>query len=218
MMKFKMLLAAALLGGCTAFGTTGIAQADMLGVKLSDGVVSVQYGDYRGRGRLAVRPGEVEAGGRVTLVGRDLPPGARLTLAVGRNPSRLERLRTVRSDLDGRVFATVTVPEWVRPGRNLFFALPVPNGGRTLALSRPVQVADSDEDGGDEQIVVTGVLLDPTATCPRLAGDDGRIYALAGSLRRFETGDRVRVTGELTDASSCNQRRTIDIERIREAD
>ena len=218
MKTFRMLLAAALIGGGAAFGAAAPAQADRLGVTLGNGVVSVQYGDYRGRGQLTVRPRNVEAGQRVTLIGRDLPPGARLTLAVGRNPSRLERLRTVRSDLNGRVFATVSVPEWVRPGRNLFFALQVPGGGRTLALSRPVQVVDREEDGGDERISVTGVLLDPTATCPRLAGDDGRIYALAGNIRAFDTGDRVRVTGELADVSVCNQRRTIDIDRIREAD
>lgn len=218
MKTFKMLLAAALIGGSAALGSAAPAQADRLGVTLGDGVVSVQYRDYRGRGQLTVRPRNVEAGDRVTLIGRDLPPGARLTLAVGRNPSRLERLRTVRSDLNGRVFATVTVPEWVRPGRNLFFALQVPGGGRTLALSRPVQVVDRGDDDRDEQITVTGVLLDPTATCPRLAGDDGRIYALAGNIRQFDTGDRVRVTGELADTSICNQRRTIDIDRIREAE
>jgi len=79
-------------------------------------------------------------------------------------------------------------------------------------------VVDSGRDEADERITVTGELLAPTATCPRLAGDDGRIYALAGSLRQFDTGDRVRVTGELAEVSICNQRRTISVERIRSAE
>lgn len=108
---------------------------------------------------------------------------------------------------------SVRVPDWARPGRNLFFALETP-GGRTVALSRPIRIVEA-EDEGDERITVTGELLAPSATCPRLAGDDGRVYALAGSLRNFDTGDRVRVTGEIADVSICNQRRTIEVERIR---
>lgn len=225
MNKLNRLLAAAVMGASAALLPAAAARADTLGVQIGPGGVAVQSGDYRGdyrgdfrgRGRLYARPGEVSPGDTVTLIGRDLPPGARLTLAAGRNPARLEAVRSLRSDFSGRIFARVGVPEWARPGRPLFFAIQIPGGGRTLALSQPVQIAD-DGEGDSQQITVTGELLDPGATCPRLAGDDGRVYALTGSLRQFETGDHVRVTGEISDSSICNQRRTIDIERIREAD
>lgn len=91
-------------------------------------------------------------------------------------------------------------------------------GGRIVAQARPIRVLDRDDEDRDDRITVTGELLAPSATCPRLAGDDGRIYALAGSLRQFETGDRVRVSGELAEVSICNQRRTIAVERIRSAE
>jgi hypothetical protein len=135
----------------------------------------------------------------------------------GRNPARLETIRTVRTDAAGRLYLRVRVPEWARPGRNLFFALQT-EGGRIVALARPIRVVDRGKNEAGDRITVTGELLSPSATCPRLAGDDGRIYALAGSLRQFETGERVRVTGELAEVSICNQRRTIAVERIRSAE
>lgn len=216
MKKLNMLLAAALLGGA-AMMPAGAAQA--ASIQLDNGGISVQYGDRYSRGRLIVRPEAVDQDSRVTLIGRDLPPFARLLVSAGRNPDRLRTVRAVRTDANGRVFLRVDVPEWARPGRPLFFALTTP-GGRVLAQARPVRVLDAGEydNGGNVRINVTGTLLDASATCPRLAGDDGRIYALAGNTREFDTGDRVRVTGELADVSTCNQRRTIDVERIREAD
>jgi hypothetical protein len=216
MVKLKMLWAAALLSGIAALLPVGTAQAQGVGVQLGQDGIQVQYDEKYRRGRLAVRPGEAEIGQRVTLIGRDLPPGVRLVVVAGRNPARLSRIQTVRVDAQGRVNLRVAVPEWARVGRNLFFALQTP-GGRILAQAQPIRVLDLGDDD-DEQITVTGELLSPIATCPRLAGDDGRIYALTGSLRQFETGDRVRVTGELAEASICNQRRTIEVERIRSAE
>lgn len=209
MMKLNMLLAAALLSSGAAMMPEQSAFAQS--------AVEAQYRDPYARGRLSVQPAEVEAGDRVTLQARGLRPGMRLRLVAGRNPARLALIRTVRADAAGRLYLRVRVPEWARPGRPLFFALET-QGGRIVAQARPVRVVDRDRDESDERITVTGELLAPSATCPRLAGDDGRIYALAGSLRDFDTGDRVRVTGELAEVSICNQRRTIAVERIRGAE
>jgi hypothetical protein len=209
MMKLNMLLAAALLSSGAAMMPEQSAFAQS--------AVEAQYRDPYARGRLSVQPAEVEAGDRVTLQARGLRPGMRLRLVAGRNPARLALIRTVRADAAGRLYLRVRVPEWARPGRPLFFALET-QGGRIVAQARPVRVVDRDRDESDERITVTGELLAPSATCPRLAGDDGRIYALAGSLRDFDTGDRVRVTGELAEVSICNQRRTIAVERIRSAE
>lgn len=216
MTKLKMLLAATLISGSAALLPVAPAQAAQVGVAVGDGAIAVQYGERYQRGRMYVRPGVAEPGDRVSIAARDLRPFARLVLTAGRNPAQLDTVRRVRADANGRLFVSVRIPDWARPGRNLFFALETA-GGRTVALSRPIRVVDS-EDQGDDQITVTGELLEPSATCPRLAGDDGRIYALAGSLRDFDTGDRVRVTGEIADTSICNQRRTIDVERIRSAE
>lgn len=216
MRKLNMLLAAAFLGSSAALLPAQAAPAEKLADRVGT-AIEIQYGDAYARGRLFVSPREAEPGERVTISGRGLPPGVRLQLVSGRTPSRLTLIQTVRVDASGRVYVRARVPEWARPGRNLFFALQT-RGGRLVALARPVQVVESQDEDRDETITVTGELLNPSATCPRLAGDDGRIYALAGSLRQFETGDRVRVTGELAEVSICNQRRTIKIERIRGAE
>jgi hypothetical protein len=180
------------------------------------GVIEMQYRDNHANARLFVSPGEAEAGERVSITARGLRPGLRYVLVAGRTPSRLTVIRSVRANAAGRLDVRAAVPDWARPGRNLFFALQT-QGGRLVALSRPLRVV---EGGGDDEdiVTVTGELLSPSATCPRLAGDDGRIYALAGSLRQFDPGDRVRVTGELAEVSICNQRRTISVERIRSAE
>jgi len=217
MRKLNMLLAAALLSGGAALVPAESAFAQNPVAEAGRAVIEAQYRDPYVRGRLFAQPAEVEAGERVTLSARGLRPGMRLRLVAGRNPARLALIRTVRADAAGRLYLRVRVPEWARPGRNLFFALQT-EGGRIVAQARPVRVVDSGRDEADERITVTGELLAPTATCPRLAGDDGRIYALAGSLRQFDTGDRVRVTGELAEVSVCNQRRTIAVERIRSAE
>ena len=60
MMKFKMLLAAALLGGCTAFGTSGIAQADTpddITAKLA-GALGKAMASEEGRAFSAKNPGQ----------------------------------------------------------------------------------------------------------------------------------------------------------------
>ncbi len=217
MRKLNMLLAAALLSGGAAMIPAGSAFAQSPGTETGRGVIEVQYRDPYARGRLFAQPAEVETGERVTLSARGLRPGVRLRLLAGRNPARLSLIRTVRADAAGRLFLRVSVPKFARPGRNLFFALET-QGGRIVAQARPIRVVDRDENDADDRISVTGELLAPSATCPRLAGDDGRIYALAGSLRDFDTGDRVRVTGELAEVSICNQRRTIAVERIRSAE
>jgi hypothetical protein len=214
MNKLNMWLAAALLGGSAALMPVAAAPVNTFDAWSGTGVIEIQNRESYARGRLFVSPREAEPGESVTLSGRGLPPGVRLQLVAGRTPSRLALVQTVRVDDYGQISELSRVPEWARPGRNLFFALQT-RGGRLVALARPVQVVESDNDAQDEQITVTGELLAPTATCPRLAGDDGRIYALAGSLRQFETGDRVRVTGELAELSICNQRNTIEVERIR---
>lgn len=216
MVKMKMLLAAALIGGSAGLIPPETVQAQSLGTDLGRGVIQVQYGDPYARGRLFVRPSEAEIGQRVTLIGRGLRPGMRLVVVAGRNPARLSRIQTVRADASGGIYLRVAAPQWARPGRPLFFALQT-SGGRIVAQARPIRVVDV-EDEASERITVTGELLSPSATCPRLAGDDGRIYALAGDLRQFETGDRVRVIGELADVSICSQRRTIEVERIRSAE
>jgi hypothetical protein len=209
---------------------TSTLQAGVLGIALGLGglvmtnsalahevspLVQAQYQGYQGRVRLSVNPADGWIGTRVLLSARGIRPGSRVVVLGGRNPADLRPVTTARADANGRIFVRVRVPEWARPERNFFFALQS-SGGRILAQSRPFRVVRQNH--ADERVSVTGEILRSTATCPRLAADNGRIYTLTGDLEDFAPGDRVRVTGEIAEVSICQQGRTITVRRIRDAE
>lgn len=173
--------------------------------------------DYTsGRPRLYVEPAQARIGARVQLSARGLRPGTRITVMGGRNPGHLRPMGTLRVNERGRIYSRVRMPEWAIPGRNFFFALQSSHG-RIIAQSRPIRVSGGGMED-NERLSITGELLRANATCPRLAGDNGRVYTLAGDLDDFEPGDRVRVSGEVAEVSNCQQGTTIVVDRIRDAE
>ena len=75
---------------------------------------------------------------------------------------------------------------------------------------------DSDQNGADSQqpVSVEGT-LDFNGSCPTVRGSNGVSYDLAGDLRGFHNGQRVRVTGLLSGSSSCGGT-ALEIQEIRE--
>ncbi len=65
-----------------------------------------------------------------------------------------------------------------------------------------------------EPVTVEGLLTDEGVTCPALRGDDGELYTLAGDIGDLQPGQRVRVSGQLPEASICMQGTTIEVEDI----
>jgi hypothetical protein len=63
-------------------------------------------------------------------------------------------------------------------------------------------------------IIVEGVLTDEGVTCPAMRGDDGEFYTLAGDIGDLRPGQRVRVIGEVAEASICMQGTTIAVAQI----
>ena len=57
--------------------------------------------------------------------------------------------------------------------------------------------------------------LDFNGSCPAVRDRDGISYDLAGDLRGFHNGERVRVTGVLSGSSSCGGT-ALEIQEIRE--
>ena len=68
-----------------------------------------------------------------------------------------------------------------------------------------------------QSMTVTGKLTNEGAECQAMRGDDGKLYSLTGDLKGFRTGDRVKVTGRIAEASFCMQGTTLGVEKIERA-
>lgn len=73
---------------------------------------------------------------------------------------------------------------------------------------------NGDDRGGSQPITVEGT-LDFNGSCPSVRDRNGASYDLAGDLRGFHNGQRVRVTGVLSGSSSCGGS-ALEIQEIRE--
>ncbi len=94
-----------------------------------------------------------------------------------------------------------------------------------LVLSLTCSAATPPADPADEEpptpskgrVTVVGTLNDEGVECPAMRGDDGQLYTLGGDLKGYRSGDRVKVTGEVAEMSTCMQGTTISIESIERA-
>lgn len=165
-----------------------------------------------------VEPRFARPGSRVGLSARGLPPGSRARILGGTSPDDLTVLDRTEVDRRGRVHASVTVPDWARPGRQFYFAVET-RWPSAQAVSDPIRIAGDwrgPRPGGE--ITIVGTITREGAECPALRGDDGGLYTLAGDLRGFRPGDRVRVDGWPAQVSTCMQGTTIEVSRIRTID
>jgi hypothetical protein len=87
-----------------------------------------------------------------------------------------------------------------------------PNGGQYD--NQPSDDQNGDDRGAPQSISVDGT-LDFNGTCPAVRDRNGTSYDLAGDLRGFHNGERVRVTGLLSGSSSCGGT-ALEIQEIRE--
>lgn len=164
---------------------------------------------------ISVEPDRGPIDSEVEITGRGFRPDASINLLAGREPDDLEVYERLRSDRRGRVGIVVELPEWARPGREVYFALQM-RGERGSAVVQPFRV--SRRAARAERVAVTGTITRRGAECPIMRGDDGRNYALAGDLEGFGPGDRVNVEGRLAEVSTCMEGTTIDIRGISEAE
>lgn len=65
--------------------------------------------------------------------------------------------------------------------------------------------------GGRE---LTGALIEGGVECPLFQSDDGKRYTLLGNLKGLKSGDRVRLAGEVVEASFCMQGQTLSVKSI----
>lgn len=74
---------------------------------------------------------------------------------------------------------------------------------------------DQNDQNDDRQPITVEGTLDFNGSCPSVRDRNGTSYDLAGDLRGFHNGERVRVTGVLSGSSSCGGT-ALEIREIRE--
>lgn len=85
----------------------------------------------------------------------------------------------------------------------------------TLILSGPGASSQNSSRSSGRRITVTGRLTGEGVECQAFRAKNGTLYTLAGNLRGFKAGDRVRVVGRVAEISTCMQGTTLSVESIR---
>ena len=69
--------------------------------------------------------------------------------------------------------------------------------------------------GGSESLVtISGRLTREGVECQALRSDKGELFTLVGNLQGFGPGQRVRVTGQRIEVSTCQQGITVRVNKI----
>jgi Protein of unknown function (DUF5818) len=63
-------------------------------------------------------------------------------------------------------------------------------------------------------LIITGLLTDEGVECQALRAESGELFTLIGDLKGFQTGLRVRVSGEVLPLSKCQQGTTLRVAEI----
>jgi LysM repeat protein len=128
---------------------------------------------------------------------------------------------SVRGD-DGRLYTLTGDFGRLRPGERVRVTghearASICMQGTTIEVRQLQRLAGPTPPAPEPGLDITGTLTWEGVTCPAMRGDDGRLYTLAGDIRGFEPGDRVRVQGQRAQVSVCMQGTTLEVERIRAA-
>jgi hypothetical protein len=93
---------------------------------------------------------------------------------------------------------------WSARGRFCLSALPALLPGCAGAIAGSSEAA----------ITISGQLTREGVECQALRSDKGELFTLVGDLRGFSAGQRVRVTGQRMEVSTCQQGTTVRVNKI----
>jgi hypothetical protein len=149
-------------------------------------------------------------GASIDVHGAGYPAGAVVQIGIGQPDSEFSIVHTATADADGRVHASVTVPNWAMRGHPYVVVLESVDP-RERVITEPFVVG-----APGDNISVIGTLTDEGVECPAMRGRGGELYTLAVQDVEFEVGTRVRVTGTIAEVAVCMQGTTIQVETIEE--
>lgn len=163
---------------------------------------------------ITISPTSGGAGTEVAIEASGFPSDAPVDIGIGPPQSEYEVLERTRTDEEGRVSTTLSVPSWTEPGRPYVFVVAAWSAepGEARAVSDPFVVASTGQEAG---MRITGHLTDEGVECPALRSDEGTLYTLAGETAPYEVGDRVVVVGAIVEFSVCMQGTTVRVDTIR---
>jgi LysM repeat protein len=164
----------------------------------------------------SVSPQRGAPGTIVEVAASGFPPAVPLRLLAGSQVSTLQEFQQVTSDRSGSAKLSARIPAWAAAKGTLVFAFETQDG-RLRAVSDTFRVTSAPQPSSGT-VSVVGTLTREGVECQAMRGDDGKLYTLPGDLPRgFGPGDRVRVVGEVAEASYCQQGTTISRARISQA-
>jgi hypothetical protein len=143
---------------------------------------------------IAPRGGAIRT--EVSLEATGLPAQANLLIAFA-NLQSYQLLQRVTTDSEGRFTTTEKVPPWAKVGGVHYFFASF-SDERPLALSDGFHVTTAD---GTAR--VRGMIGGQAESCVELRNTGDVLYHLVGGIGKRLPGDRVSVTGTITDADAC---------------
>jgi len=166
----------------------------------------------------AVAPLAGPPGTIVQVTASGFAANAKLNLLAGAKVGTLQQFQQVTTDARGNATASVRIPDWAAGPGSLVFAYETLDG-KLRAVTDTFRVgAVPAPPPPPQNVTVVGTLTREGAECQAMRGDDGKLYTLTGAnLRDFFPGDRVKVDGQIAQASTCQQGTTISVTRIQPA-
>ena len=159
---------------------------------------------------VVISPRGGASGTEVTVGMAGLPPLTRVRISFGSMIAYEVIERTV-TDMDGNFTMIVTVPEWVEVDE-LHYVLVSFGRGQPRQRSDGFHVTAPD---GTARVM--GEISTDGGGCVALRNESEVLYDLVGEQEEWPSGPLVSVTGEIADASACNEQAiAIAVREIRE--
>lgn len=147
-------------------------------------------------------------GSSMTVRASGFPANSRVEIGIGQPRSEYSVLTEASTDAQGRLEATIQVPDWANRGQPYAVVVTDPDH-EPRETSEPFVVGSP----GDP-VRVHGELTGEGTECPALRGPFGTLYTLAVSKLEYGPGTEVMVEGRIAEVSTCMQGTTIDVESI----
>jgi hypothetical protein len=131
-------------------------------------------------------------------------PDAMVEIGLGMPASDYAVVRDIRTDGEGSVNTTITIPRWAMRGQSYVVVVNAPEG-TARAVSEPFIVGA----GGDTARVQGR--LEEGVECPAVRAPGGALFTLAVRDLQYGPGTQVRVVGTIAEMSFCMQGTTLNV-------
>ena len=161
---------------------------------------------------IRVTPDHGLPGSEVRIAASGFPESDSVVVGFGPLNSEYEVLERVRTDDQGQVETSVTVPTWAERARPYVWVVASPDN-EPRAVSGRFLIATAEE-AAERQVRIEGTVTDEGVECPAMRDSDGALYTLAGAPDWVIPGVEIVVEGQVAEMSFCQQGTTIDVSEV----